>query len=134
MFHRYADPQESGNRTGIRWAKLTSPMGGAGLRFDATGDQLLEMSIYPCSADDITFAMHPSELPKRDYQTLNIDHRQSGLGGTNSWGALALPQYRLTSGRTYRWSYRFGFTETAAPPTRAMPRQLPLPLKPPGQN
>ena len=134
MFHQYSDPQESGNRTGIRWVSLTSPMGGASLRFDATGEHLLEMSIYPCSSDDITLAMHPSELPPRDYQTLNIDHRQSGLGGTNSWGALALPKYRLMPGKTYRWSYRFSFSETAAPPIRTLPRQVPIPGQAPGQN
>lgn len=128
MFHRYVDPQESGNRSEIRWASLANPMGGSALRFDATGESLLEMAIYPCSPDDIAMAMHPSELPKRDYHTLNIDHRQSGLGGTNSWGELALPEYRLSPGKTYRWSFLIGFSETPPPPkTNALPRRLPVP-------
>jgi beta-galactosidase len=127
MFHRYTDPQESGNRTGIRWAALTSPMGGSSLRFDATGEHMLEMSVYPCSPEDITLAMHPSELPRRDYYTLNIDHRHSGLGGSDSWGALALPQYRIPSNKNYRWSFRFNFAYTAAPQPKALPRRLPPP-------
>jgi beta-galactosidase len=71
--------------------------------------------------------MHPVELPARDYHTLNIDHRQSGVGGTNSWGALALPQYRIPSGQTYRWSFLISFPELVAaqPPRRIAPRQLP---------
>ena len=74
--------------------------------------------------------MHPTELPKRDFYTLNLDHRQSGLGGTNSWGALALPQYRIPPNRPYRWSFLLSLTETPAPPkiTRppAIPRQVPV--------
>ena len=134
MFHRYTDPQESGNRTGIRWVSLTSPMGGSGLRVDATGSHLLEMGIYPYSPDDITLAMHPSELPKRDFQTLNLDHRQSGLGGTDSWGALALPKYRIPAKGAYQWSFLMSFEETAAPPQRSLPsplpRQVPFPPMP----
>jgi beta-galactosidase len=115
LFYRYIDPQESGNRTGIRWATFSSPMGGSSLRVDAMGDNLLEMACYPCAASDIQLAMHACELPKRDFFTVNIDHRQSGLGGTNSWGALALPKYQLLSGQTYQWSFMLSCSETAAP-------------------
>ena len=105
MFYPYVDAQESGNRTEIRWATLTSPAGGGGLRIDATGESLLEMAVYPCAAEDITLAMHPAELQTRGFFTLNIDHRQSGLGGINSWGAIALPQYRLPANKAYRWAF-----------------------------
>ena len=99
------DAQESGNRTEIRWATLTSPAGGGGLRIDATGESLLEMAVYPCAAEDITLAMHPAELQTRGFFTLNIDHRQSGLGGITSWGAIALPQYRVPANKAYRWAF-----------------------------
>jgi beta-galactosidase len=115
MFHKYTDPQEAGNRTGIRWLTLTSPAGGSGLRVDATGDHLLEAGCYPCSSADISLAMHPTELPQREFNTLNIDHRQSGLGGTNSWGALALPKYRIPSDKTYRWSFLISIDSQATP-------------------
>ena len=115
LFYRYIDPQESGNRTGIRWATISSPTGGSSLRLDASGDSLLEMACYPCAAEDIGLAMHSSEIPPRDFYTLNLDHRQSGLGGTNSWGATALPQYLLQADKTYRWSFMLTFEETPAP-------------------
>jgi beta-galactosidase len=121
MFHRYVDPQESGNRTDIRWISLASPGGGGALRVDAAGDSLLNASIYPFKARDITLAMHQSDLVSGDRYTLNLDHLHSGLGGTNSWGALALPQYRIHSGRSYQWALMLTFSETAAPPTRRMP-------------
>ncbi|RYD41241.1 MAG: DUF4981 domain-containing protein, partial [Verrucomicrobiaceae bacterium] len=79
LFSRYPDPQESGNRTEIRWATLASWQGGSNLRIDATGGHLLEMACYPCAARDIELAMHPSELPVREYVTVNLDHQQSGI-------------------------------------------------------
>ena len=82
---------------------------------DATGTNLLELALYPCAATDITLAMHPSELPPCDFFTLNIDHRQAGLGGINSWGALALPKYHLSPNQTYAWSFRLTLAETPKP-------------------
>jgi beta-galactosidase len=135
MFHRYVDPQESSNRSDVRWLRLASPMGGSALRVDATGDSLLEMGIYPCSPADIQLAMHPPGLPPRDFQTFNLDHRQSGLGGTNSWGALALPKYRIPSNRAYQWSFLISFEETPVPRQRPLPPGFPglpgLPGQPP---
>ncbi len=115
-FYRYTDPQEAGNRSDIRWATLTSPVGGASLRVDGTGKHLLGMSVYPCAAVDITLAMHPADLPKRDFYTLNLDHLQSGVAGKNSWGALALPKYQIPSGKVYKWS--FLLTPTDSPVVR----------------
>ena len=141
LFHRYLDPQEAGNRTGIRWATLASPAGGSSLRVDPTGEHLMEMSVYPCSPDDLQLAMHANEIPPRDFHTVNLQHRQSGLGGTDSWGAVALPKYRIFPGRDYRWSFMLTFAETPAPaPARALPRRLPLPgldpekSQPPGNS
>ena len=126
LFHRYIDPQEAGNRGGVRWATLASPTGGSSLRVDSTGESLLEMSLYPCAASDITMATHQCEIPKRDFYTLNLDHRQSGLGGINSWGATALPPYQLPTNRTYHWSFMLSFSETPRQPAAPM-RELPVP-------
>ncbi len=104
LFHRYGDPQESGQRTGIRSVAFTRA-GGAGLSFEATGGQWLEFGAYPCLADDLEFARHPIDLPGRDVVTINIDHRQMGLGGTNSWGELPLVKYRLPADHPYHFSF-----------------------------
>ena len=124
LFHRYNDPQESGNRGEVRWATFTSPMGGNGLRLDATGKHLLEFSLYPFSMSDIEMASNPVDLIEGDSLVLNIDHRHAGLGGTNSWGALALPQYRLQPNRAYEWSFLLTVFETPVTPRR-MPATLP---------
>ena len=86
------------------------------------------MSCYPCAAADITLAMHNAEIPPRDFYTVNLDHLQSGLGGTNSWGALALPKYQITPGKIYRWSFLLSLGETPALPQggrMALPPGLP---------
>jgi hypothetical protein len=47
------------------------------------------------AAGDLDQAGHHHELPARSETYLNLDWKQMGLGGDNSWGALPLPQYRL---------------------------------------
>lgn len=129
LFFRYADPQESGNHFGLRWATISALDQGKVLRVDATGDHLLELGAYPCLPSDITLASHPSSIVTRDRFTLSIDHRHSGLGGTDSWGATALPQYQLQSKQPYQWSFMLTFNEVPIPPRRPMPN---LPNLPPG--
>jgi len=103
LFHRYGDPQESGNRTAIREVSFTGP-GGGGLHVAATGEDLLAFSAYPGLSNDLEYARHPIDLPSRDVITINLDHRQMGLGGTNSWGALPLVRYQLPPRKSYRFS------------------------------
>ena len=70
----------------------------------ATGPDLLAFGAYPGLAADLEIARHPLDLPERAVVTINLDHGQMGLGGTNSWGALPLPQYRLNATGEYRFS------------------------------
>jgi beta-galactosidase len=105
LFHFYGDPQESGNRTGIRWSTLTD-RSGLGLLVGAV-EHLLEMAAYPCRPDDIELAHHPVDIPESDVITFNVDLRQQGLGGTTSWGEEPLPQYRIPADRPYRMTFSF---------------------------
>jgi beta-galactosidase len=129
LFHRYGDPQEAGNRGDIRWATFTKPGGGVGLRIDATGEHLLGVTAYPFAVEEIELARHPVDLIARDFITVAIDHRQMGVGGTNSWGQWPLPKYRIEPQGTYNWSFMIGLPE--APPVLIHPAQrrtLPVPL------
>jgi beta-galactosidase len=105
LFHRYLDPQEAGNRTEVRWARIMPAFAMDGFRVDATGDSLLSISLYPASPDDIELARHPSDLRTRDRVFLNLDHLQMGLGGTNSWGEQPLDRYRIKPSGDYAWSF-----------------------------
>ncbi len=81
-------PQESGNKSDVRWATLTNPTG-TGLR--ASGDALLNVSVHHFTTMDRTNATHTYDLPTRDLTEFNIDSQQGPLG-SNSCGPL--PQVR----------------------------------------
>jgi beta-galactosidase len=100
-YFRYSQPQETGNKVEVRWATLTNPAG-AGLF--VAGQPLLEVNALHHSAADMDQAGHHHEMPARSETFLNLDGKQMGLGGDNSWGALPLEKYRLHAGPL---SYRF---------------------------
>ena len=97
----YVVPQENGNKTDVRWVALTDAEG-AGLL--AVGEPLLEVSTHHFTTHDLEKAQHTYELERRDEITLNLDYRQSGLGGA-SCGPSTLPQY-LISPEEMRFSVR----------------------------
>ena len=104
LFDHYLDPQESSNRTEVRWASFAGE--GKSLTFQATGDRLLEVSAYPYSPLEIELARHPSDLRASNNQFINLDYAQMGVGGTNSWGQLPLEKYRLQGKGNYKYSFR----------------------------
>jgi beta-galactosidase len=104
QFHKYVRPQETGNKTGVRWIALRNA-DGFGLL--AVGMPLLEVSAWPFSMSDLESAAHPFELPRRDFITINLDYGQMGVGGDDSWGARPHPQYTLPA---QPYSYRFRLT------------------------
>jgi beta-galactosidase len=50
-------------------------------------------------------SLHSYELKKRDFISLNIDLKQMGVGGDDSWGAKPHPQYILPP-RNYRFKFK----------------------------
>ncbi len=87
----YIMPQENGNKTAVRWLTLTRD-NGAGIQIN--GDDLFEFSVHHYTANDFFQAHHTNELVRREQVILNLDHKQSGLGG-HSCGPATLPQYRI---------------------------------------
>jgi beta-galactosidase len=98
---RYSQPQETGNKVEVRWAALTNASG-TGLL--AAGLPLLSLNALHNSAEDMDQAGHHHEMTPRAETFLNVDGRQMGLGGDDSWGALPLEKYRIKAGPL---SYRF---------------------------
>jgi beta-galactosidase len=91
QYHPYVFPQETGNKTDVRWAALTSS-DGYGLL--AIGMPSLEVTALHYSAEDLTAADHTYKLTERSEVIWNLDWKQTGLGG-NSCGPGTLPQYRV---------------------------------------
>ncbi len=99
--HPYVRPQETGNKTDVRWVALTNKEG-VGLL--AIGMPLLNASAWPFTMDDLEKATHVNELPQRETITVNLDYQQMGVGGDDSWGARPHPEYTLPGGP---YSYQF---------------------------
>ncbi len=102
QFFPYSEPQETGNKTDVRWVALTNRRG-VGLL--AVGVPLLSVNALHYTTDDLQSAKHPHEVARRDFVTLNLDLQQMGVGGDNSWGARPHPKFQLPPNKPY--SYRF---------------------------
>ena len=107
LWFPYGEPQETANRTGVRWASFLDASG-AGLRFLAVEGGPLEVGAYPFSQDDLQTEgrRHPSDIPLRNFVTVHIAHAQMGVGGEDSWGAWPRPTAMLRPDRTYRYTFR----------------------------
>ena len=105
LWFPYVEPQETANRTEIRWSKFTAP-DGTGLRFEAAGDSLLEMGAYPFLQSDLEGPLHPVDIPRREITTVHAGLGQMGVGGENSWGARPLAQYEFPANKEYSWQFR----------------------------
>ncbi|GAB2750686.1 beta-galactosidase LacZ [Salinifilum aidingensis] len=106
QFTPYVRPQQTGNVTDVRSASLTDESGaGLALRTDPGADPL-ELSALHHTPFDLDGPKHPHELRRREEVVLGINHRQTGVGGNDSWGAAPLEQYLLHADRPYSYSYR----------------------------
>ncbi|WP_299212735.1 glycoside hydrolase family 2 TIM barrel-domain containing protein [uncultured Aquimarina sp.] len=103
-YQTYIRPQESSNKTEVRWFTLSNN-DGKGLYVAGT-DSNLSVSAWPYTTEDIDNALHTYDLKKRDFITLNIDHLQMGVGGDDSWSKNALPhqEFRVPA-KNYEYSY-----------------------------
>jgi beta-galactosidase len=89
----YVNPQECGNRTGVRYVQVTEKNGN-GVRFTCTGEPL-EMSVLPYSAAELETAMHLEELKEPSYTWVRLMAKQMGVGGDDSWGAPVHPEFKI---------------------------------------
>jgi beta-galactosidase len=96
LAYDYVRPQESGARTDNRWLELSGESVPT-LRFEA--DPQFDFSIWPHTAKTLENADHTTDLTPAGFWTVQIDKRQMGVGGDNSWHpkAMPLPPYRLES-------------------------------------
>lgn len=103
FMENYVVPQENGNRTDVRWM-LLSDSKSRGLLVAA--DSLLSMSAWPYTQKNIESARHTNKLKDAGFITLNIDLKQMGVGGNDSWSEVAAPldKYQIPA---HNYSYSF---------------------------
>lgn len=99
QYHPYVRAQETGNKCDVRWVSLSDKQGNGLL---ITGEQPLSVSAWNFPMSDIEYVAfnterrHGESIEKKDMVWLNIDHRQMGVGGDNTWGAQVHPEYTIT--------------------------------------
>jgi len=103
QFFSYSEPSETGNKVDVRWVALLNKKG-VGLMAAAPNGDVLSVNALPYTTTDLQSAKHSWQLPKRDFTTLNVDLRQMGLGGENSWGAWPPLAVQIPF---QRYQYRF---------------------------
>ncbi|MFC0323099.1 glycoside hydrolase family 2 TIM barrel-domain containing protein [Gallibacterium melopsittaci] len=100
----YSIPQETGNRTGVRWVQCYNKGKTKGFKVSAV-DQPLECNFLPYTAFELEQAQHHYELPNSHYTVVTIAAKQMGIGGDDSWGAEVHPEYRLPAAGKLRFSF-----------------------------
>jgi len=101
----YSRPQANGNKTDVRWVELTNEKG-VGLR--AEGMPTLSVEARHASRRDVEQAAYAFQVPRRPEVYLNLDLKQMGVGGIDSWSRAAYPMepYRIPAGQPYSYSFR----------------------------
>lgn len=104
--YAYIRPQETGNKTDIRWMRVTNNLG-HGLEIVAEKPFMASALHYYIGTLDEgpdKRNRHAADISEDNVTNLLIDGWQMGLGGEDSWGAIPLPEHMLPYG-----SYRFHF-------------------------
>jgi len=102
LIHRYVRPQEHGNRSDVRWMALTDPNS---VGIVAVGMPTIDISAWPFTMQALEEAKHIHEPPLGETITVNLDYKQMGVGGDDSWGARTHPEYTLPA-KPYHYRFR----------------------------
>ena len=100
---KYLNPQECGNKVGVRWAQVTDQKG-RGMRFE--GDNM-EFSALPWTPHEVENARHEFELPPVHYTVVRVAAQQMGIAGDDSWGSRTHPEYLLDVSNPMTFTFRF---------------------------
>lgn len=109
LWFPYVEPQETGNHTDVRWVTFTDDEG-FGLK--ATGMPLINFSAWPFRMSELEHEKvpvnvghrHSAEVEEADDITVNLDYKQMGVGGDDSWGAPIHKEFSLPA---EKYEYRF---------------------------
>lgn len=103
LYFPYVRPQENGFRSDVRNASFINS-NGLGIEF--IGEPLFGFSAQRFDVHDYDqfekVGLHPHDLAASDRVFINVDYKQRGIGGTDSWGTPPLYKYRLPW-RDYRY-------------------------------
>jgi len=101
QYFPYVMHQENGNKTDVRWIEITDD---AETGLNITGTPLMEVNVQTYSQQALNLAKPSKKLFRGDKTYVNIDLRQMGLGGDDSWSPRVHEEYQLKEK-----NYKFGF-------------------------
>lgn len=117
QFHRYPRPQETGNKTDVRWMEVSSK----DITLNASSNTLLNSSVWPFAMRELDFnneeagqsasglvpvtKKHGADIKTGELVQWNIDYLQMGVGGDTSWGRLVHPEYTIPANKTYHYTF-----------------------------
>ena len=101
QYFPYVMHQENGNKTDVRWIEITDD---AETGLNITGTPLMEVNVQNYSQQALNLAKPSKKLFRGDKTYVNIDLRQMGLGGDDSWSPRVHEEYQLKEK-----NYKFGF-------------------------
>ncbi|MCK9279345.1 MAG: DUF4981 domain-containing protein [Melioribacteraceae bacterium] len=106
----YIRPQENGHKSDVRWLSLLNK-DDHGLMIVA--DSLIEFNAlnnlvedFDAGPDKDLNLKHTTDIKKRDLIELHVDHKMTGVGGDDSWGATPHKEYSLFSEKS---EYKINF-------------------------
>ncbi|WP_244440935.1 glycoside hydrolase family 2 TIM barrel-domain containing protein [Neobacillus jeddahensis] len=99
----YLMPQESGNRTGVRWVCVTNKKG-QGMRISFVSEPV-ECNFSPYTAFELEHAHHLFELPNVHYTVVTVAGKQMGVGGDDSWGAPVHDEYLIPADQSIEFEF-----------------------------
>jgi beta-galactosidase len=102
---QYVRPQETGNKTDVRWMALSNEKIGLMVK----GSPTFDGSVHQYPYEDLDYVPKGQKHGKLDIQQKDqvdwlIDLKQMGVGGDNSWGARPHDKYTLPPGN-YDYSF-----------------------------
>lgn len=117
QFHVYSRPQETGNKTDVRWMQVSSN----DINLKATSQSLFNASVWPFDMKEIDFnsddgaqsasglvpvtKKHGADIKIGKTIQWNLDFKQMGVGGDTSWGRLVHKEYTIPANKIYTYSF-----------------------------
>lgn len=125
-YERYSRPQETGNRTDVRWARVSSES--LILTAFSVDKSYLNSSFWPFLQPEIDFnpekdakasasglvpvtKKHGADIQEGSLNQWNIDHLQMGVGGDTSWGRPVHEEYTIPADRVYSYAFEIRVTK-----------------------
>ena len=106
LYVPYIRPQENGHREDVRWLSFTNNEG-KGLLIESQGLIGFNAHHQDISAFDpgpVKQQRHTTDIKRRDFVDISIDHLHMGVGGDDSWGARTHAEY-LIPAKDYKFAY-----------------------------